>query len=243
MSGLADYVAEAVERGFSNEEITLALQKKGYTKSEIAQAMQAFMPSSLGTRVSQTSSTISLKPLDKIKLLFSHPNVFFSSVREPTLKYAFLLYLVVGLLSVVVQVGVSYGFFGILSGGSYSIFSLSSLSFYLAPVFFIFSLGLTFVYAGIAHLVIRGFKGVGGYISTYNACTYSLVPFLMLSIIPLVGWLSFIYSLVLMVFGLSAYHGISKGKAVFAVLLPVIITLVLLGLFIFYILFSLRGLW
>jgi hypothetical protein len=58
-------------------------------------------------------------------------------------------------------------------------------------------------------------------------------------IVPYIGFLGSIYSVVLMVFGVSTYHKVSKGKAVFPVLLPAIIGFILLVGFIAFLIYSL----
>ena len=88
-----------------------------------------------------------------------------------------------------------------------------------------FSIGITVAYAGISNLVIKGLGWEGDYVDTYNACTYSFIPTLIISAIPYVGWLSIIYSIILMGFGLSAYHKITNGKATIAALVPIIIAI------------------
>ena len=79
---------------------------------------------------------------------------------------------------------------------------------------------LTFVYSGLIHVLIIAFKGKEKYSGSYNVFTYSLIPYLILSVLPLVGFFAIVYSIVLMIIGLSKVHNISKGKAVLACLLP-----------------------
>ena len=82
-------------------------------------------------------------------------------------------------------------------------------------------------------------KGSGSYTDTYNVIAYSLVPYAILSIVPLIGFLSFIYSIILMTIGFAKYHNISKGKAVTAAIIPLVIVLVLLIILAIFIFFSL----
>ncbi|MAE13665.1 hypothetical protein CMO92_03795 [Candidatus Woesearchaeota archaeon] len=83
----------------------------------------------------------------------------------------------------------------------------------------------------ISHALIIAFKGEGKYSSSYNVYTYSMIPYLIISVVPIVGFLAIIYSIILMIIGLSKVHNISKGKAALACLLPaVLISGLLIGL-------------
>jgi hypothetical protein len=89
------------------------------------------------------------------------------------------------------------------------------------PIFI--AVGL-FVSAGILHLLLmllgggaRGFEG------TFRVVGYAAASNL-LQIIPLCGGLlGLVYSIVLLIIGLSAAHGDSKGKAAAAVLIPFVL--------------------
>jgi len=51
---------------------------------------------------------------------------------------------------------------------------------------------------------------------------------LILSVVPMVGFLAIIYSIILMIIGLSKVHNLSKGKAALACLLPAVLVIGLL---------------
>ncbi len=228
--GLKEIIERALDKGISKSEIVEELLDKGYKKNEIDEAF-GVKKVVRGTR--RVNNEIGF--FDKIKLLFSSPISFFQLVREGTIKHALLMYIFIGPIFtflggvLLYSIGIFYG----ISSSFYYGFSL----FYPFVAFGI-SVGLTFAYAGISHLVIRGLGGEGDYVDTYNACTYSVIPALIITAIPYIGWLSIIYSIVLMTFGLSAYHNIVKGKAVIAVLVPIIIAVLLFGLLIAYFIFS-----
>ena len=78
--------------------------------------------------------------------------------------------------------------------------------------------------SSITHLclmIVGGNKN--GFESTFRAVSYSWSGYLF-GIIPLIGGtVGWIYTLVLIIIGAREGHGISTGKAVFAVLLPVIV--------------------
>ena len=235
MPSLSDYISLALNKGIEEEEIEETLLKKGYSQREINNAFDSIRP-----RKSQidneNNTTASLNYFEKIKFLFSTPKEFFNVVREPNIGRAIGLYFVISLI----VLGVSFGFSFILRGVYYSsltnFFTGGFYSVFFAIVY-ILLFSFTFIYAGISYAIIKGFKGEGSYVDTYNACTYSLVPGILLSIIPLAGFLSLIYSIVIMTFGFSRYHSISSGKAVTAVMIPILIPLVLFVFLVFFLFF------
>lgn len=222
MSSLKEFVEKAKAQGYKKEDILQDLLKKGYTKEEIERAF--------GKKSVVKTSSKELEITEKIKLLIA-PKAFFSSVRENSIKNSLITYIISAVISGIISVSLTM----ILS--SYRILSLG-----LFPIILLFiSVIGTFVYSLIVHWVVKLMKGKGNFVDTYNACTYSLVPSVLLSVIPLIGFLAIIYSIILMTFGLSSYHNISKGKAVFAALIPLIISFVLVILLIIYLIFALRN--
>jgi len=241
MANLSDYMAKAFEKGFSKKEIVDLLLEKGYSMREINLSLNSLNKGNIGkNNIKQEYKIIS--NINKIKLLFSKPVSFFEQVKDVSIGKSIILFLITFAFASLLGLAIGFllslvlmrGYGSILSFGISSIFSI---------VIYVFIFAFTFIYAGISHLVIKLCKGAGTYSDTYNAITYSFVPFLLLTAIPILGYLSFIYSLVLMSFGLYRYHNISKGKAVFAALAPVLILVVLVVLLFIFVLYSFRGIY
>jgi hypothetical protein len=91
----------------------------------------------------------------------------------------------------------------------------------LGPI--VVAVGL-FVWAGILHLMLLLLGGgARGFEASFRAIAYSSASSLF-QIIPLCGGLvGGVYGFVLMIIGLSAAHGDSKGKAAAAVLIPLVL--------------------
>jgi hypothetical protein len=157
---------------------------------------------------------------DRIKYLFTNPNLFFNAVKyEKGIKNSIITYLITGVLFsgiIFIFSFVIAGFFG------RDVWMLSS--FFLALPFLI--LILTFLFAGLIHLIILGFKPQGGYKDTYNVYTYSMMPFLIFSLIPVIGYLSIFYSFFLMVIGISKVHDTSTPKAFLSCILPFVLIII-----------------
>ena len=241
MSELSDFISKAMERGYAKEEFFQILLQKGYTKSEIYSAFQDIENNKSSNEVKESS----ISYWEKLKLLFSRPSSFFEIVREPDIKKSVLLIISVLAAVFLLSFGINIIFSSIFhTNRIVSLNSLFSLSYGLSGLFsiifyFIYFIS-TFIYSGISHLVIKGFKGTGKYTDTFNACAYSFIPFLIFTLVPIIGYLSFIYSIILMTLGFSNYHKISKGKSALAALVPIILLFALLFTFILFILLSFR---
>ncbi len=108
---------------------------------------------------------------------------------------------------------------------------ISSMIPFLSIFLIIFLIALPFLIAfslligsGITHLCLMTVGGnKKGFESTFRALSYSYSGNLF-GVIPFIGsTIGGIYSLILIIFGVRECHGISTGKAVLAVLLPLII--------------------
>jgi len=163
---------------------------------------------------------------DKIKYLLSDPNDFFEKIKSDSIKNALLMYAIVG----VFMTAVSFiGFLIMTTQMSRFEGGFGSLMIIITIASYIIGIIVTFLYSLLIHAIVIAFKGAGKYSDSYNVFTYSMIPFMLLVMVPMVGFLSIIYSYVLMIIGISKIHMISKMKAALACLLPGI---VIIGLFI-----------
>lgn len=240
MALLKEVVQRALDKGISKSELVPELLKKGYMKKEIDEAFGVLKE----VKKQNERGREELDYFEKIKYLFSNPKGFFENVRDEGIGKSLTMYTVMGLIVVLFSMGISFIFsrsaFGYL--GVFSLFGFYGFGglFYFI-ILLVIGIAETFVYSGISHIMAKGLGGEGSYIDSYNAVSYSLIPSLFFLVIPFIGWLGIIYSVVLMSFGLSEYHGIPKGKAVWAALLPLIIAFVLFALFVMFLIYSFRG--
>ena len=194
---------------------------------------------------------------ERLKYLFTSPAQFFDKVKGEGIQNALLAYAVTLLIAVVLAsakqflLPLGYGgrsfqgasylspLFGSYSGHGYESFI------FLIPIKITFSLVITLAYAGLIYPMVRAFKGEGSYTGTFKAFLYGLVPYNLISIIPIVGGLSIIYSIVLTIIGVKKLHNLSTGKATTAVLLPGFVILPLLIIFLVsaYIFFLRASIW
>lgn len=109
----------------------------------------------------------------------------------------------------------------------------------LGPVFLVIAL---FLMAGIMHLGLMALGGAArGFEATFRVVCYSEAT-AVLQVIPICGQLiGTVYMIVVLVVGLAEAHGTTRGKALFAVLLPLFICCCcILGPIVFFVM-SLAG--
>lgn len=81
------------------------------------------------------------------------------------------------------------------------------------------------IYAGIVHLILMALGTDSDYVSTFRAIIYGATPTTTLNLVPLLSIIMSVWSLILMVVGVSVNHNISTAKASAAVLIPGVIAL------------------
>lgn len=83
------------------------------------------------------------------------------------------------------------------------------------------------IIGAILHICIKIFGGSGDYTDTVRAFSLAETPAAAIGWIPLIGLFAGIWGFILMVMGVSEYHGISTLRAVVAILLPFILLIIL----------------
>lgn len=191
--------------------------------------------------------------LDRFKYLFSSPSKFFEKIQGEGIQNSLLTYVITLVFAQVTGVLQSLFFFGYYSSFSFNPLNLygnmfdmfgysgnaSIYSLITVPVGITITLVALFAYTGVTLILVKVFKGKGGYAESFKVVAYSLTPYNIISIVPFVGGLSLFYSFFLMVLGVRKLHNLSTGKAVAVVLLPIFALLALFVAFIILILFSL----
>lgn len=166
---------------------------------------------------------------DKIKYMFSGPNLLFESVKkEKDIKNAVMMYSIVGAFFATLSFISLLSMQLLASAGRQSFDFGSMLLPGAAYLMFAANLVSTFIYSALIHAFVVAFKGTGKYSDSYNVYTYSLIPAMILGVIPLVGIFSWIYTIILAVNGLKMVHGLSNGKSILACILPAVLILILL---------------
>jgi hypothetical protein len=161
------------------------------------------------------------------------PHLFFPTVR-PDVPWTEALFYAWIIHAITVAVGLPFvglGFFGGLSRGYWNdpqmenamrMFSGGAGVGWLLSTLILYPLGVL-ISAALIHLVAMLFGASrNGYGATVRAVCYAAGPTL-LGIIPCIGFLAGIYTLVLTIFGISSLQETTMGKAAGIVLLPILI--------------------
>lgn len=160
------------------------------------------------------------------EVLFTPTDFFRKSVKidryGPPLSYAILLWIIgtiLPLLSLILFPGAMDDFVSQWEriGISFSSFVLIAL-----PLMFI-TLPITlFALAGAHHLGIIWVGGNGGFKATFRTICYATSTMVFGAIPGIGNLISWIYSLVLYTKGFESYHHLSRGRAVFGALFPLL---------------------
>jgi len=168
------------------------------------------------------------------EVLFS-PNRFFKKISSGEGYWAPLIY---GLITGIIGQGAAIFWLWLLMAQFIPIERLpfqygTSILKIIVPLPFQEAIAI-FIGSGVIHLCLMIVRGNnGGYKTTFRAIAYSYSAYLF-GIIPFIGLLiGGIYAIILTIIGVREGHGISTGKAVLAVLLPVIVIFGLIFIAIF----------
>jgi hypothetical protein len=121
---------------------------------------------------------------------------------------------------------------GVVAAGAVANFSSFVIAlgvFFVYLVFLFYLLGI-FVQGLIMHAFVLLMGGEKGSRQTIKTTMYASTPFLLLGWIPIVSTIAYIWSLVLLVIGLKENHEMELGKAVLVVLIPIVLVIILIGL-------------
>jgi len=199
--------------------------------------------------------------IEKIRMIFFEPSVFFKSVRNekrylPILMYFAVAYILSSLVSLIFEFrDIKAGASGRFEGMIFGLIAVFMLIFVVIIAF-----AAPFIGAGISHLGIMIVGGAGRFFDTFKASTYaSVLSPLYAIILEIIGylnpfnlnapvwadlwntytflWITIAIASAIHIFyiecvGLSMYHKISKIRALVAILLIPIAMLVILGIFI-----------
>jgi len=175
--------------------------------------------------------------LTKIRKVLFEPSKFFTNLKkEKGIKEAFIYFALLSAVNTLLAAIVAHlGF--IYFPNIFDIPNLYQLTNYGPQPdfvwfigFYLFWLALSFVAAGLLHLWIKILGGKGDYTKTYQLYAYSRTPDRILGWIPFVGFLSWLYSLALIIIGTQKVHGVERKRAYLMYAIPIIVIATLIFL-------------
>lgn len=253
---VVDYLLEGKRRGFSIQLLRQKLVEGGWDEDIVREAVDFVeaksqistirMPAqtlaeqtNIGVQTFQVKEKASVPAkngvLRKVGMSLGKPRELFSATKDEnflaTLKYLIFVLVFPFVLAMAAAASIPEVFSKALEIIGLSVFSGSSyfvLSGLLALCFFVATPILVVTSTGILHIFVKLFRGQSNYSDSFKAEVYAATPQILFFFIPGIG----IWSFVLMLFGLSSYHNISKLRAFFAILtLWILIAIILVLIF------------
>lgn len=170
--------------------------------------------------------------IEKVKQVMTKPSAFFEGVKSeegigPAFKYLAVIAIVPIIpLFLLVSAGMSE-----MSEFPFDFFAKASpILMTVIPIFsYVTTLLFSFIFAGVIQLSARLLKGSGNFATTYKATIYAGTPSTLLSWIPVVGFIFGLWSLYLVIKGVSILHEVSMGRAVVIVVFLLLVIVVVAG--------------
>ena len=172
-------------------------------------------------KVTQTFKGLILNPHEELKRL-----------RDEPLEEAFIYFLAVAAVFVVLSAIVSV-LMTVLSMHESTVFYVAYLFGYIFGAYIGCVIGM-FIGAFILHAFIYCLGGRNGVEATIKAAIYSFTPLVLLGWIPVLGVIGSIWSLILEAIAIRELHDISTARAAIAVILTLLFITVMVVLFIVF---------
>ena len=163
--------------------------------------------------------------VERVKMFITSPGKAFEKEHKTTLKES-MKYGFIGLLILAILLSITTSITGLFSSAG-----LGELGFLSIPLIFILVLFAGFVGLLITalwyHLWAYIFGARQGYKTTIKALFFSNTPTYILGWIPIVNFITGIWSLIIFGIGLKKLQKLSTGRAVAAIVIAVIIPLII----------------
>ena len=176
----------------------------------------------------------------KIKFVLSNSEKFFLDLnKEKTLEDALLFYIILLAFSAVMGYIVNIIFGEAYIKFIYNLFNLNfplpnynALSLISTTILgYIIGIALSFLAAGILYVWLLIFGGNKGYVKAYQLFVYSTTPKLVFGWIPIISFITGIYSLVLLIIGTKKIYNFSTTKSILIYVIPSVIIAIIALLF------------
>ena len=170
---------------------------------------------------------------EKIKGFLISPVETFQKVKDenlgPLMKYFVVLAVIFSILWAIIfaamasamtaMMPIKMPFMGAAAGG------LAAVTMFISYLILLI-IGL-FIGAAIVHIFVYLLGGRKGYTQTVKAIGYGMTPSLLLGWIPFIGIIAGIWALIVEIIGIRELQEMSTGKAVLAMILPLIIMVII----------------
>ncbi|KCZ71423.1 hypothetical protein ANME2D_02153 [Candidatus Methanoperedens nitroreducens] len=179
--------------------------------------------------------------VEKVKGFLMEPTKTFDASKEDTLGEALKYYITLAAIYSAIS-ALLFAFVFTMSGSMMGFGDLGRMFgvgagiagaiaiFLMVWIFLIIGI---FIIGAIVHIFVYIVGGRKGITQTIKAFMYGQTPVLLFGWIPLIGPIAGIWALVLEVLGIRQLHELTTGRAILAVLLPIIIIMVIIFIAVF----------
>lgn len=175
-----------------------------------------------------------MRLIDKIKIVLFQPDSFFARLKkENSLKPAFIYFLILSFFSATMT-GLFFPVHRLLlvKLGMPASTSLFETSFIFSLMNFLLSIPFSFVAAAVFFVWIMLFGGRQPYTKAYQLLVYSATPTNIFSWIPIIGFFSLFWYLVLLIKGTKQVYSFSTTRSIMVYVSLLILFLILMILLI-----------
>jgi len=163
---------------------------------------------------------------EKVKKFLLEPSKTFDAVKGENLNEALRYYLSILAIYLAILVVfalipsnpmMGFGNMGMIAGAGYK--GIEGM----IAIFMMFFIALIvpFIHGAIVHIFVYLVGGRKGITQTIKAFMYGVTPVLLLGWIPIIGFITVIWTLVLEIIGIRQLHELTIGRAILAMFLPV----------------------
>ncbi len=179
-----------------------------------------------------------------IKEIFTNPSNFFDNLKkEEGMQKSLLFYFIIILIINLIGLIIGYLFLDQIIDLTYKILNFvpkEEITIGFPRLYseslqnMIQSMIWVFIGAGILHIWFKIFGGKASYQKTFQLYVYSHVPEILLGLLPILGMILWIWTMVLLVIGSQKTHKLTKNKAILIIVIPYILINVIVLLITFF---------
>ncbi|MCR4334911.1 MAG: YIP1 family protein, partial [archaeon] len=158
-----------------------------------------------------------------IKAITKPQETFNAEKKNANLGIGIVNYAIAGLISGILAF-LLFGIIGAIFGGSLEAVAPGVLSIATTPIFQVIG---ALIIAGLFFIVAKVLGGKGSFSQIFYLASLYAVPIALVSWIPFVGWLASIYALYLLYLVIKISQGLSTGRAILTILIPIVILFII----------------
>lgn len=163
--------------------------------------------------------------IEKVKGFLLEPSKTFDALKEEPFKEALKYYAVIAAIySALLALSLAFTGNLVLMVGAGN--GIGAAKIFLVEFMIIAIVG-TFIGGAILHIFVYIVGGRGGIAQTIKAGMYGSTPSLLFGWLPVINFIAMIWSLVAQIIGKRQLHELTTRKAIFVVILPIIIAIAL----------------